>query len=288
MHLARFAAVLLLAATPAWAAAPPAPEDCDAASGDCVQVNHWTVDVSIGAGVRTNPLVRTPALPLIVIPQVSYYGKRFFLDNLEVGYTLVEGRNSTLSLIASPGYDRAFFYRSDAQNLFISSLSLDATQGGASPPGVQGSPGAPGIPVTQPQSRRITYLAGPEWTGTFGDLTAQLDVLHDATGAHHGTEVRSALRFPILRTASSTVTANVGFTWKSSEIARYYYGISDFYDPGATLNSFVKVAYVRPLGDHWRVTAFAHYEHLGSAIAASPLVAQNYVVTVFAGATYAF
>ena len=288
MYLARLAAVLLALACPTWAAAATAGDDCDAGGADCVAVNHWNVDVSIGAGVRTNPLAQTPGIPLIVIPHVSYYGKRFFLENLEVGYTFVDRPTTTLSLIAAPGYDRAFFYRSDAQNFFINSLGLDASQGGNQTPGSSGSPGLPGLEGTRSLSRRVTYLAGPEWTGSFGRFTAQLDVLHEATGSHHGNEVRGALRFPIHRTADSTIAANVGFTWKSSEIVSYYYGLPGLYEPGAALNPFLKVSYEHPINEHWRVTAFAHYEHLGHAIADSPLIAQNYVATMFVGATYAF
>lgn len=288
MHLARLAAILLVLACPAWAAAAAAGDDCEASSADCVAVNHWAVDISVGAGVRTNPLAQTPGIPLVVIPHVSYYGKRFFLENLEVGYTLIDRPATTLSLIASPGYDRAFFYRSDAQNFFISSLGLDAAQGGNSTPGTSDSPGLPGLERTRSLSRRLTYLAGPEWTGSFGQLTAQLDVLHEATGVHHGNEVRGALRLPIRRTAGSTIAANVGFTWKSREIVAYYYGLPGLYEPGAALNPFVKVSFEHPINDRWRLTAFAHYEHLGPAIANSPLIAQNYVATLFAGATYAF
>ena len=52
----------------------------------------------------------------------AYYGKRFFIDNLDVGFTLAENAVNTLSLVASPGYDRVFFYRSDLQNIFVTGL----------------------------------------------------------------------------------------------------------------------------------------------------------------------
>ena len=58
-------------------------------------------------------------IPLVLVPQFSYYGKRFFIDNLDPGVTLFDGESNTLSLVASPGYDRVFFYRSDLQNFFV-------------------------------------------------------------------------------------------------------------------------------------------------------------------------
>jgi outer membrane scaffolding protein for murein synthesis (MipA/OmpV family) len=50
----------------------------------------------------------------------------------------------------------------------------------------------------------------------------------------------------------------------------------------------VKLGYKRALGGRWRLVAFAQYEHLGSAIADSPIVNAHGVVTLFAGANYAF
>jgi len=80
-------------------------------SDDCVAVRHWSFSVALGAGVRTNPLVNGENIPLVIIPHVSYYGERFFLDDLDLGVTLVESAANSLSLIASPGYDRVYFYR---------------------------------------------------------------------------------------------------------------------------------------------------------------------------------
>src|SRR5690348_16222429 len=146
-----------------------AAEDCTGPSGDCVALGKWSFSVALGAGIRTNPVVHGSDIPLLVVPQFSYYGKHFFIENLDAGVTLAEGNTHTLSLIASPGYDRVFFYRSDLQNILIGGLPNAA--GGASsgsvtsPPGQTGGP--PGQPTPAPfpaRSRQVTYLAGPEWT----------------------------------------------------------------------------------------------------------------------------
>ena len=98
---------LLLAALLVLATAGPAlASDCNGPSEDCVPVGGWNFSLSLGAGVRTNPVVHESDIPLVVIPQISYYGKHFFLDNLDGGVTLLDTDSMTLSLIASPGYDR--------------------------------------------------------------------------------------------------------------------------------------------------------------------------------------
>lgn len=254
-------------------------DSCNAPSKDCVAVGHWNFNISLGAGVRTDPVVHEAAIPLVVIPQFSYYGKRVFIEDLDLGFTLMESNASTLSLIATPGYDRVFFYRSDLQNIFISGIPYNTP--GYVATGVTHGQSVPGGP------RNWTYLAGPEWTFENHGITGQLDLLHEITARNHGNEVRAALGVPLIESKGS-LSANVGLTWKSSAIVRYYYGVPGVYEGGWALDPFVKVGYSRPLSSKWRMTAFVHYEHLGNAITDSPIVNARYVLTVFAGANYAF
>lgn len=264
-------------------------DSCDAPSKDCVAVGHWNFKISLGAGVRTDPVVHEAAIPLVVIPQFSYYGKRVFIEDLDLGFTLTESDASTLSLIATPGYDRVFFDRSDLQNIFVSGIPYSAGTGTGTTTGTgtgtgSGAVHGQSVPRKPPN---WTYLAGPEWTFESHGITGQLDLLHEITARNHGNEVRAALGIPLIESTGS-LSADVGLTWKSSAIVRYYYGVPGAYEGSWALNPFVKLGYSRPLSGKWRLTAFVHCEHLGKAIADSPIVNARYVLTVFAGATYAF
>ena len=253
-----------------------ADDTCTGSSADCVAVGGWNFSIGLGAGVRTNPLVHSQDIPLVIVPQVSYYGKRFFLDNLDLGFTLAEGSSNALSLIASPGYDRVFFYRTDLQNIFVQNFAS------SQPGGVTNT-----TQVFPPRARHITYLAGPEWTFELHGVTGQLDYLHEITAQDHGNEIRAALSAPLGQLAGSW-KASAGLTWKSAAIVNYYYGQPGYYQAGSAVDPFVKLAYSRPLGGQWKLNGFVHYERLGDAIANSPIVAQRHVTTVFIGATYAF
>lgn len=265
--------VLIAVATVA-AARGSSVSDCDPDSSDCVVVGKWNFSLALGAGVRTNPLLHGQDLPLVVVPQLSYYGKRFFIDNLDVGITAIESAKNTLSMIASPGYDRIFFYRSDLQNILV---NLGGTTGGSNPP-----------PVPFPsRPRPITYLAGPEWTFNEQGIIGQLDVLREVTGHNHGEEIRAALQLPVRR-STDKFNATIGLTWQSAAIVNYYYGALHIYESGSALRPFVKLNYTRPLGRGWKFEGIVEYEHLASAIADSPIVAQNYVVTSFLGFVHAF
>lgn len=277
MHHISFSASLLLL-TAALTTQPAAAQNpCPAPAPDCAVVGQVNISIGVGAGGRTNPVRDNSDLLLPVIPQISYYGKRFFLENLELGYTLAESKSNSLSIVAAPGYDRAFFYKSDLQNIFLTTANGLSTLEGPPPEDTVEE-----FPAPHP---RTTYLVGPEWTFSYGQVAGQLNVLREVTGRHDGYEVRAALAAPIINSASSLVIST-GLTWKSSRLVRYYYGVEGLYEPGSAVNPFLKLGYSLPLSDRWTFNAFAHYEQLGNAIAASPIIADGGVVTVFAGFTF--
>jgi outer membrane protein len=282
------AIVCLLVTTAAFAES-----ECTSSTDECVAVGSWSFSVALGAGVRTNPVFGGRDIPLILVPQFSYYGKRFFIDNLDPGVTLFDGESNTLSLVASPGYDRVFFYRSDLQNFFVfSPTSFTGNHSGSTflvkPPPQSAQEVPAGVSELPQPARKVTYLAGPEWTFKLGSVTGQVDYLHEITGRTHGDELRAAVGMPIGSLLGGSVSARTGLTWKSASTVNYYYGYPGLYRAGWALNPFVKLGYSRPLSRKWQLDAFVHAERLGNAIADSPIVDRHYVTTAFIGATYVF
>ena len=260
------------------AAGPPAAAaqtPCTAPSADCIAVGDLQVSVSFGYGTRTNPVVGRADIPLFVIPYLSYYGKRFFLESLEPGVTLYESDAHTFNLIASPGFDRVFFSRNDPQNIVVP-FAADAP--------------AFGEQAVQDQTftvgqRHTTYFAGPEWLFRHREFIGQLSALYEFTGRHQGYEVRAAVSRPLLQSRQSLVI-NAGLTWKSAATVNYFYGVQGLYRADAALNPFVKLSYALPLSQRWTLTAFVHYEFLDDTIVDSPIVSGREVVTAFAGLNF--
>jgi len=246
---------------------------CAAVSPDCVAVGEWDFSVSLGWGERSNPIAKGSDIPLVVIPQLSYYGKRFFIENLDLGVTLYESPTHTVNLLATPGYDRVFFVRDDLQNYFITGAT-----GSVSAP-------TPELDAALNRPRRTTYLGGVEWLARIGAVALQLDALYEITGRHKGYESRGAIAIPLLQTENSLVL-NGGFTWKSRELVDYYYGVDRLYSAEDAFNPFIKLGYSRALSDRLTVNLFAHYEQLDSAIADSPIVVDDDVLTFFAGVVF--
>lgn len=243
---------------------------CKAPSADCIAVGDLQVSLSLGAGTRTNPVAGRDNIPLYVIPYLSYYGKRFFLESLEPGVTLYESDAHTFNLIATPGFDRVFFSRHDPQNILVP-FAADAPSFGVQ----QEQTVAVGAPHT-------TYLAGPEWLFRHRNFIGQVSGLYEVTGRHKGYEVRAAVSAPLIQTKQS-LAINAGVTWKSAATVDYYYGVQDLYNPDSALSPFIKLSYALPLSERWTLVAFLHYEYLDSSIVDSPIVTDHEVVTGFAG-----
>jgi MipA family protein len=268
----------LLTLLPAVAVQPVAAQTaCKSPSVDCVAVGDLAVSVSVGYGTRTNPVAGRDDIPLFVLPYVSYYGKRFFLESLEPGVTLYESDAHTFNLIASPGFDRVFFSRKDLQNVIVPLAAVA--------PGFQGVTSGAGEVAFPVGRRRTTYLAGPEWMFRHDHFIGQVSALHEVTGRHDGYEVRAAVSAPLVQRKQSLVV-NTGVTWKSAETVDYYYGVPGFYKPDGALSPFIKLNYALPLSDRWTFTAFVHYEYLDGSIVDSPIVSDREVVTAFAGLNF--
>jgi outer membrane scaffolding protein for murein synthesis (MipA/OmpV family) len=144
-----------------WAAVPVRAQD--SCEPDCVAVGDWRVSVGLGAGVRSNPLHQGEDIPLVVLPEVSYYGERFFLDNLEMGFTLFEDRRHQFNLLLTPGYDQMYFNRWDPFNF--------TTGGGfvASASGRTGAASSYSINISaQPESAGAIPGPGPSGSGSAG------------------------------------------------------------------------------------------------------------------------
>ncbi len=81
-----------------------------------MEVGDWRVNLGLGLGMRSNPLHGGEDNPLVLLPEVSYYGERFFLKNLEMGFTLFEDDRHQFSALITPGYDQMYFNRWDPFN----------------------------------------------------------------------------------------------------------------------------------------------------------------------------
>ncbi len=111
------------------------PQSCSAATDECVAVGEWRFSVGVGLGVRTNPVVEGDNLPILLMPEVSYYGERFFWDTTNIGFTLVETPQHSLNLLATLGLDYIYFRDWSLGNFVIEGGAGNFTVSPVPPPG---------------------------------------------------------------------------------------------------------------------------------------------------------
>jgi len=264
---------------------------CTADDPGCIAIGEWEFKLALGVGKRTNPLVDSSDIPLVLVPQVSYYGERFFIENLELGYTLIDSEQFMLNAILTPGRDSGFFLRNDINNFFIDG-AIEFTHS-ILPNDEAIKDGK--IDIDDLHKRRLAGLAGIELSSAWKNLQWQIQLLQDVTKVHQGKEVRFAFGSQRIF-ADQAFSASAGFTWKSESLLNYYYGISTdeagetpfAYEASNGLSPFVRLAWNKMLNRRWQLSSSVQYERLSSAINNSPLVEEDYVLQFFVGGIYHF
>ncbi|HOY22425.1 MAG TPA: MipA/OmpV family protein [Cellvibrio sp.] len=252
--------------------------------------SQWQLSLGLGAGIRTNPVMDNDDIPLVVIPQVSYQGEHFFIQNLDFGYTLLQDEKQQLNLLITPSYDQVFFNKWDINNFIErSGLALDSSKDN---PTVEATNRA--IDKRLLHKRRMGGLAGLEYSHSLGGLDIQLQLLTEVTQYYNGTEARVAVSKAI-NLGKHDVKLTLGTNWQDEKTHNYFYGLPTQealnhapYNAAAGFTSLLRFDWSYQLDEHWSLRFFTSYRHLSSSISDSPLVTSNNVITAFAGGVYHF
>ena len=252
--------------------------------------SQWQFSVGLGAGIRTNPVMDNDDIPLVVIPQLSYQGERFFIQNLDFGYTLFQNEKQQFNLLVTPSYDQVFFNKWDINNFIErSGLALDSSKDN---PTVE--PTNRVIDKRLLHKRHMAGLAGVEYSHSLYGLDIQLQLLTEATGYYNGSEARVAVSKTI-NLGKHDVKLTLGTNWQDAKTINYYYGLPAsealHHAPYNTADGFtglLRFDWSYQLDEHWSLRFFTSYRHFSSAISDSPLVTTNNVITAFAGGVYHF
>jgi len=278
---------------------------CTPETAGCIEIGKWELSLGIGAGVRTNPVENSPDIPLVLIPEVNYNGKHFFIQNLDFGAILWQSETQQLNLLATPSYDQVYFHRWSPSNFFINTnafASAGKTVSDEDNIPVLDADGnkeliAPQINELQERdlrNRRTAGLGGFEYNLTTDVIDFQVQYLRDFTGIHHGDEARIALA-KHWATGRHHIIGSLGAIWQNSEVVNYYYGVTPVeadargeYSTDAALSSEARLDWNYQLTERWDLRLLARYRQLPDEIAASPLINDNKVITFFIGGVYHF
>ncbi|CAH9068119.1 hypothetical protein PSECIP111951_04026 [Pseudoalteromonas holothuriae] len=282
-------------------------QECEPKTQECVEVGQWQFSVAVGAGVMTNPLVGGENLPLLVLPYVSYYRDKLFLDNTTIGYTFKNTKHFDVSIIAEPNTEQAYFERFHIRNLIApeSYLETSSSEGdsGILPDGTASendlSPVKPKVSIDEVSKRKWTMDGGllVHWyAGTQGKFT--FNWLKDLGGVYQGQHatISYSHQINLAKHIPAKLQFKFGAHWQSKQLVDYYYGLrtKDKLDPHfyyrgeSTISPFLSVAFNYRLNKQWQLKVSAKHKFFGSGISNSPLLKSHSASSMFVGGLYEF
>ena len=283
-----------------WLASPlgVAGERESAISKD-IEVGQWQLGLALGLGMKSNPLRGGDDIPLLALPDISYYGERWFLDNFTLGYSLYQSDRLVLSLISGANGEKAYFSFWHPAN-FTSLNGSEFAATGDQLPGISNEADAgpirelPAVTIDDVSKRHFAWDGGVmaniylPWGEVM--IRALADISKVYQGSHGRIEWSRGFR-----SGDWDWRSSLGVDWQSRALVDYYYGVpdnSDFAGGGYRGRSgwspYASLMVSHPINENWQGLVTVKYQRLAAGMADSPLVTTNSSYSFFIGAAYQF
>jgi outer membrane protein len=278
-------------ANPAQVVASPTPSRSPPTVQPAESERHWRLGAAFGYGRRSNPVIQSEDIPVIVDLDIAWFGKRWFFDNGDLGFTMFDRPRSTTSLVARLNDDRVFFGKTNTRY-----VNFAYTSAGLAPlvdPATGAKVEQP-VPV-HPPDRDYAIELGIESLidGDWG--SAALRAFHDVSGTHDGYELSAyySRRWTVGRLS---LTPTVGVAYKSARLNDYYWGVHQdeatfalpAYEAGAGFGLEGGLVANYYLSRNLRVALSVNYERLAHDVADSPWAKEGHVLAYFSGLAWSF
>lgn len=239
------------------------------------QQSRWRLGIAFGYGLRTNPLIQSDDIPIIVDIDIAWFGDRFFFDNGDLGLTFVDNQVITASIIGRINSDRVFFGKTDTRFVRVGVTEQE-------------------LELKIPD-RDYAIELGLELLadGRWGQM--QLTAFHDVSGTHDGYEIHFDYSHG-WRNQRWYVEPSFGLSFKSDNLNNYYWGVRPgesndalpSYQAGSGVNVHARLLLSYQINRRWAFALVGEFERLNDEAAASPIVADRDVLGYFAGFGYRF
>jgi len=219
-------------------------------------------NLGLGVGFR-NDVYRGSDDLTFAVPLIFMERGNFYIKGTLAGYQFYKQQNLSLDLIAQwrfDGYD-------EDDSPFLTGM-------GDRKMNIEGGLG-------------LTYFDGwGLWRFSF---------LNDLRGEYDGQEVSFSYGKQFTRDKWSFLPI-AGILWNSSDLTNYYYGVEPqfarpwrpAYSVGEAWNPFVSLLTNYQFNEKWSAMAVVRYQFFDSEISDSPIVEDDYKLTLLAGLTYRF
>ena len=241
--------------------------------------SRWRLGAALGYGVRSNPLVQSDDIPIVLDLDIAWFGDHWFFDNGDLGVTFADNDRLTASLVARVNSDQVFFGKTDTRL-----VSFDLV----------GMPLSESVEFKVPDRDYAVELGLELLTdGPWGRL--QASTFHDISNTHDGYEVYIDYSYG-WREQRWYIEPSIGASYKSDSLNNYYWGVTEDeagvvvepYEASADINIHARLMMGYQLSRHWSLSLVAEYERINDEAAASPIVEDRNVLGYFAGFAYRF
>jgi outer membrane protein len=281
--------------------------DCEQESDRCAPIGEWEFALSVGAGVSTNPLNGGDNIPLILIPEISYYGDKVFFENNTLGYTFFESQKVVVSAITKLNPENAYFSRWHPKNIFLDSLSSSTSAPINTPDSSENTPGngfdqdspIKKVNIDDVESKRWAIDAGVQVNWFINETTDfEVQILHDINNVYNGftAQFQFSQIMKINQLPETTLLYSLGANINDKNLVDYFYGIpaeensknNPIYKGELSFNPFLRLELIHQFSSSWSARLTLKSLFLGKGTSDSPLVKDNHTETIFAGVTYDF
>ncbi|WP_164078367.1 MipA/OmpV family protein [Alteromonas facilis] len=245
-------------------------------------VSDWGIDIGLGYAGIENPLNKRGSLESYVLPQWYYYGERFYVENLELGYSLYENDYLLVDAVSYLNDDGVLF---NSDKKAVSFLDVSKFVPNIGMP-IFGRP----IELTDIE-RDFTYMAGIQvfWLNDY--LEVKFVRAKDISIGHEGFESQLSVQ-KSYQWQDFKLFWELGGIRKSANINNYYYGVRaeesglrrDALVAAESLNNyFVKIATTYRLSESTSAVVSLHHTWIDDELLISPLLLKDKYLSGFVG-----
>ena len=256
---------------------------------------HWRLGAAVGYGERSNPLIQSEDIPVLIDLDIAWFGKRWFFDNGDVGLMLFDSAQSTTSLVARYNSDRVFFGKTNAKYVNFAYAGngeivpmTDPITGAAVDADVQ----VEVVPPDRDYAIELGVEIVDRWRLGRGDAARlsrrqrharrirTVGVLLAGAGSRAGCRLHLPWVSPTRAPGSTTTTGACTRTRPTSRCP----------STTRTMDSIRSAACVANyhLTRNLRLALSLNYERLADDVAASPLAEESHVLAYFSGLAWTF
>ena len=263
----------------------------------CLATNQWKFGIALGLGATSNPLVGGDNIPLVILPDIAWYGEAAYFDNGELGYQWLEKKSFSFVTYLSLDTERAFFNFWHPSNILLPInrvSSIADAQAPSKAPDFSG-PEQLSVSIDNVSRRNWAVMGGARWYYRPNSAEWQLSLEKDLSATHNGTKLDLSYQH-FWQWQTFRFSTQVKMIWKSSALVNYYYGVDEqdkvepsfFYQASSGWQPLIALSLQKKMQNNWLWLNRISLQKLHSGMTNSPLVEEGNIYSVFSGFAYQF